>query len=150
YSGKLQRVISQSIGYEAFGELLIESGLFDPDTLNDLLAIQKTSDTPRRLGEILKDYGIDNSCIKETLFSQIRSLIAQLMAMKEGSFSLHLNRVPSEELPAGIRQIKLDEPMEVMDLLLWAAQELDELYMETCRTESITNVVSIISMGELQ
>lgn len=148
-AGKLERILSRSISYESFGELLIEAGVFDPETLDDILSIQRTSGSARRLGELLADYGVDKTCIDNTVIAQIRSLITHLLTWKDGSFSIHINTVPNQVLSGSIRQIVLDQPLELIDLLLWAAAEIDELQRAAGIAET-GNIITNIGSFELE
>lgn len=149
HEGKLSRILSQAITYESFGKLLVELGILDEDLLEGVLTIQQTTGHQRRLGEIMKDYGLNSDSIERTIFSQVRSLMAQLLSWKSGVFSLQLNRVPSEKLNPDVRQLCFDQPIEVIDLLLFAGQELDEAH-ETIEMEIIDTEPSIISSNDLE
>src|SRR5437868_5238887 len=57
--GKLTRILSQAIPYESFGEVLVELGILDEEVVTDVLEMQQAVAPQRRLGDIMKDYGLN-------------------------------------------------------------------------------------------
>lgn len=149
-NGKLSLVLSQAVYYESFGELLIDIGILDESILPDVLMLQQLDKPQRRIGEIMKDYGLDTNSIKKLLFSQIRSLMAQLLMWDTSIFSLHLDYIPSLDLPNEIRQINLEQPINIIELLFLAGQEVDESKKEYFEGIKIPTPISVLRSKELE
>jgi len=80
---------SSNVPSEHLGQLLMERGLVDEQTLNDAFQVQ--ADTGVLLGKILIMVGaMDNDGLKRVLEDKIREAIFEAMAWKEGTFQFEL------------------------------------------------------------
>jgi two-component system chemotaxis sensor kinase CheA len=96
----------QGLIRQPIGELLIEAGLVDPQTVDEALAMQRSSrtDQPRRLGEVLVAMGeITEEQVQHVLTKQqttrAREQEAEAMLAAEGAKATAVTRLPltSEE-----------------------------------------------------
>jgi CheY-like chemotaxis protein len=126
-------------GYgEAFGGLLLKSGLISEDALSLALNDQQTRFTDKKLGEILVSSGvITPDDVKRTLITQVTSAVFELIVWKQGSFRVE------EGLP--VIPAFLDPPLDGITVLMESARRLGEqtnLHIEFPDMESVPHLAS--------
>ena len=76
---------------ENVGDLLLRKGVVDVDTLKKALFIQRQSDPPPRIGEILWErMKVSREVIEETVKEQVERIVYSFFGWPEGTFSFEL------------------------------------------------------------
>ena len=88
--GQVTRATSSAFP-EHLGDLLLRSGMIEPDTLRQALLIQQTLSCGRRLGQILAaEFGVERTAIDALVSAQIEQIVYSFFAWGEGGFVFEL------------------------------------------------------------
>jgi hypothetical protein len=73
------------------GDLLVDRGLVDLNTLREALKIQRSMANPQRIGAILiEHFGIDSQVVDQLVREQIEKIVYSFFAWTDGTFSFEL------------------------------------------------------------
>ncbi len=110
------------------GDMLVKHKLVDLETLKKALFIQRNSDSPPRIGEILSEkFGVPLEKIEEVAKEQIEKIVYGFFAWNEGTFSFELGE-PSELASCSVNplQLMLDQGLNPQWLAMEGSRILDE------------------------
>lgn len=133
------------------GDMLVKHQLVDLETLKKALFIQRNSDSPPRLGEILSEkFGVPLEKIEEVAKEQIEKIVYGFFAWNEGTFSFELGE-PSELASGSVNplQLMLDQGLNPQWLAMEGSRILDERKhrgesVEDEEEESIVDLVDLL------
>ena len=133
------------------GDMLVKHNLVDLETLKKALFIQRNSDNPPRLGEILSEkFGVPPEKVEEVAKEQIEKIVYGFFAWNEGTFSFDLGE-PSEIASGSVNplQLMLDQGLNPQWLAMEGSRILDEKKhrgesVEAEEEESIIDLVELL------
>ena len=132
------------------GDMLVKHNLVDLETLKKALFIQRNSDSPPRLGEILSEkFGVPPEKVEEVAKEQIEKIVYGFFAWNEGTFSFELGE-PSELASGSVNplQLMLDQGLNPQWLAMEGSRLLDEKRHAGVSVE-IEEEESIVDLAEL-
>jgi CheY-like chemotaxis protein len=132
------------------GDMLVKHNLVDLETLKKALFIQRNSDNPPRLGEILSEkFGGSPDKIEEVAKEQIEKIVYGFFAWNEGTFSFELGE-PSELASGSVNplQLMLDQGLNPQWLAMEGSRILDEKMHrgETVEEEEEESIVDLVEL----
>jgi FixJ family two-component response regulator len=90
HNGQVIRATSSAFR-ENLGDLLMRKGVVDVDTLKKALFLQRQSDPPPRIGQILWEHmNVSREVIEETVKEQVERIVYSFFGWPEGTFSFEL------------------------------------------------------------
>ncbi len=110
------------------GDMLVKHKLVDLETLKKALFIQRNSDSPPRIGQILSEkFGVPLEKIEEVAKEQIEKIVYGFFAWGEGTFSFELGE-PGELASGSVNplQLMLDQGLNPQWLAMEGSRILDE------------------------
>lgn len=110
------------------GDMLVKYNLVDLETLKKALFVQRNSDNPQRIGEILSEkFGIPTEKVEEVAKEQIEKIVYGFFAWNEGTFSFELGD-PGELASGSVNplQLMLDQGLNPQWLAMEGSRILDE------------------------
>lgn len=136
---------------ENIGDLLMRKSLVDIETLKKAVFIQKNSDPPPRLGDIVAEhFGVSKDGIEEAVKEQVERIVYNFFTWTEGTFSFELGE-PSEMGATTLNplQFMLDQGLNPQWLAMEGSRILDERRhrgepLEEEVSESIVDLESLL------
>lgn len=137
---------------ENIGDLLVRKSLVDIETLKKAVLIQKNSDPPPRLGNIVAEhFGVPRDRIEEAVKEQVERIVYNFFAWTEGTFSFELGE-PSEMGATTLNplQFMLDQGLNPQWLAMEGSRILDERRhrgepLEEEVSESVVDLESLLA-----
>jgi CheY-like chemotaxis protein len=152
--GQVIRATS-TIFRENIGDLLVRKSLVDMETLKKAVSIQKNSDPPPRLGDIIAEhFGVSKDSIEQAVKEQVERIVYNFFAWTEGTFSFELGE-PSEMGATTLNplQFMLDQGLNPQWLAMEGSRILDERRhrgesLEEEVSESVVDLESLLEAEE--
>lgn len=146
---------SSSAFRENLGDLLLRKGLVDVETLKKALYLQRNSDPPPRIGQILSErFGIPRDVIETSVKEQLEKIIYSFFGWTEGTFAFAVGE--STDLAASHLnplQFMLDQGLNPQWLAMEGSRLLDERRhrgesLEEVGDDPLPEVSQLLGTGE--
>lgn len=126
HQGKL--VSARAPGHARLGELLIDSGLLDPDALERAVASQSEATNHQSLGQILVARGdVDAEELRQAIVRQIETAVGEAVTWDSGSFEFVVDDLrPVDDIALYPGDLVPDSDINTQMVLLEAARIFDE------------------------